>query len=165
MTIHRLTTNDLTDADRQVAVDLCGTLMEATQMERPKWLPDYLTRAWLAVRDRVLTINREQAGADDQLEHVNGAFLTRGLERATVDLVGRTKDDGRIHVTITWWVDRRHATVVADTPVASHVWVMGGHHDESGACPDWLVALAAVWIPKLQQLAQQGTPALQAVQP
>lgn len=47
----------LTAADRAVAVDLCGTLMAAVRMQRPTSLPDYLVRAWLTVRERVLEVD------------------------------------------------------------------------------------------------------------
>ncbi len=75
----------LTDQDRVVAADLCGVLMVAVGMHRPRVLPDWQVRAWKATYQRAVEMHENSPAVRSQREQLEAALDSLQAVRQLVE--------------------------------------------------------------------------------
>lgn len=60
-------------------------------------------------------------------------------------------------LTLSVYPGEEHAYVGAESTIsgAGHGWIIGGRHDESAGCPDWLLAIARAEIPRVRKFCER----------
>lgn len=79
------TLNRPTDVDRAVAEELCGVLMEAVRMARPRVLPEWQVRAWKATYQRAVELHEQSAPVLCQREQLAAALDSLAAIRRLVE--------------------------------------------------------------------------------